>query len=505
MAPSLQRRRRPVPALIASVASLSGALSAGASPCQERYRDWVAEPSVFIRSDQPKNLQGLHVVCVWRAAQGEPLQVEAYMNAVRSEAPLRAELPPDAEMGWREFRRDLKTALGFRRKSNDWGFLHLKQPFGIFAEYGRRLSSPKEAEDAGLIFVIEGGQWFWPPLRIGYERRLPGTEFSLETLSVQPVIFRVKGFLQENECDEIVKLGKGRMVSSPVSLMDKDKGKEAKEFRTSTQARIARAESPMLRVIDDRISALTKIPVPHNEEVQILRYEKTQYYSGHLDNWDPSFYTLDGADFIEHGHNNRLITVFWYLTNVSEGGETYFARADGLPQPMDMYGCNHGGLKVKPVQGNVIFWYSLHPNGNTDPNGLHAACPVSTGEKWSANYWVWNKPRAGGKMPDAGIDLPDDDERAENELVEGEQAVVVFTNGHPKRSVFLFWQSTSGDGDKFMGEVQPGSRVSMNTSPGHVWFFKAGPDPTSKKLKKMVITKERKQEFVIRPQRRDEM
>merc|ERR1711976_317491 len=57
-----------------------------------------------------------------------------------------------------------------------------------------------------------------------------------------------------------------------------------------------------------------------------------------------------------------------------------------------MYSCEKG-LKVKPQQGTVIFWYSLHPNGNTDPNGLHAACPVEEGQKWSANYWVWNKPR----------------------------------------------------------------------------------------------------------------
>lgn len=90
---------------------------------------------------------------------------------------------------------------------------------------------------------------------------------------------------------------------------------------------------------------LTKVAVPHNEQVQILRYEKTQYYSAHLDNWDPAFYTTEGSEFIEHGHNNRLITVFWYLTNVSEGGETTFPRSDGLPQPPDMYKCDQG-LKV---------------------------------------------------------------------------------------------------------------------------------------------------------------
>lgn len=100
-----------------------------------------------------------------------------------------------------------------------------------------------------------------------------------------------------------------------------DKGKESKEFRTSTQARLDRTESLMLREIDERISRLTKVPAPHNEQVQILRYEKTQYYAAHLDNWDPAFYTTEGSEFIEHGHNNRLITVFWYLTDVSEGGD----------------------------------------------------------------------------------------------------------------------------------------------------------------------------------------
>jgi len=129
--------------------------------------------------------------------------------------------------------------------------------------------------------------------------------------------------------------------------------------------------------------------------------KKTQYYSAHLDNWDPSFYS-DSAWF-EHGHNNRYITVFWYLSNVEKGGQTIFPRAYGLPQPHDMWSCEKG-LKVNPEQGTVVFWYSLHPNGNTDPNGLHAACPVEAGHKWSANYWVWNKPKNLGPHPGAVFD-----------------------------------------------------------------------------------------------------
>jgi prolyl 4-hydroxylase len=231
----------------------------------------------------------------------------------------------------------------------------------------------------------------------------------LLTLSVAPVLFKVRGFLKEKECEEIINIGENRMEESPVSLMDKDKEKGAKEFRTSTQARISWAESDTLRRIDSRVAKLTKVPKTHNEEVQILRYKETQYYSAHLDNWDPTFYS-DSAWF-EYGHNNRFITVFWYLTDVDKGGETIFPRANGLPQPLDMWSCERG-LKVKPERGAVIFWYSLHPNGNTDPNGLHGACPVVEGHKWSANYWVWNKPRVATKPYD---DDDDTDSSKKNE------------------------------------------------------------------------------------------
>lgn len=398
------------------VSSLSAAET---SPCASRYGDWLGKKNTFIRRDQPKNLQGFHVVCLWEdeaASTEERLQLEAFPNGVETTKPLRKALPLSTLSGsWQNFRHELKSALGFKKRSNKWKRLDLKQPFGIFNTEGVRLGSAAEVSQSGLVLVIEGGQWYWPPVRKGFTRQV-GDGLELETLSVQPVVFRVRGFLREEEVEQVVALGQGHMKASPVSLMDKDKGKAAKEFRTSTQAQIHSVNSPTLQTIDQRISRLTRIPVAHNEAVQILRYEKTQYYAAHLDNWDPEFYS--DAAFVEYGHKNRLITVFWYLSNVTKGGETLFPRADGLPQPADMWSCKKG-LKVTPEVGSVIFWYSLHANGNTDPNGLHGACPVKTGEKWSANYWVWNKPLRGGDevMPDMGVDEPDDDQpRRSSEL-----------------------------------------------------------------------------------------
>eukprot|EP00929_Paragymnodinium_shiwhaense_P067379 TRINITY_DN33923_c0_g1_i1.p1 TRINITY_DN33923_c0_g1~~TRINITY_DN33923_c0_g1_i1.p1 ORF type:complete len:277 (+),score=30.32 TRINITY_DN33923_c0_g1_i1:106-936(+) len=248
---------------------------AGESPCADQYSRWISKPHDFPRTDQPKQMQGLHIACVWQDAEG--IQLEAYMNGVDRGSPRRANLPATALGSWKSFRHDLKEALGFKKRSNHWKHLHLKQPFGVFSALGHRLDSPDEAMKAQLLFIFEGGQWYWPPVKIGHVHELPGTNFKLETLSVQPVIFRVMGFLGDHECERIVDLGEPGMHESGVSLMDKDKGRAAKDFRTSTQSRPSKNSDPLFKALDDRVANLTRIPVSHNEEVQILRYFKTQY------------------------------------------------------------------------------------------------------------------------------------------------------------------------------------------------------------------------------------
>ena len=52
----------------------------------------------------------------------------------------------------------------------------------------------------------------------------------------------------------------------------------------------------------------------------------------------------------------------------------------------------HVGLRVRPVKGSVIIFYSLKPDGAMDELSIHGACPVLEGTKWAANKWVWNEP-----------------------------------------------------------------------------------------------------------------
>ena len=106
------------------------------------------------------------------------------------------------------------------------------------------------------------------------------------------------------------------------------------------------------------------------EDMQVVHYEKQQKYDAHHD-WGVSGYL-----------ESRFITVLLYLSNqVDEyaGGETAFPK-----------GGSGGGIKVRPVKGTAVIFYNLLEDGNGDDLALHAALPVTRGEKWLANFWIWD-------------------------------------------------------------------------------------------------------------------
>ena len=45
---------------------------------------------------------------------------------------------------------------------------------------------------------------------------------------------------------------------------------------------------------------------------------------------------------------------------------------------------------MTPKKGSAVLFYNLLPDGNGDDLALHAALPCNEGEKWLANFWVWD-------------------------------------------------------------------------------------------------------------------
>eukprot|EP00816_Leptocylindrus_hargravesii_P005610 CAMPEP_0196801952 /NCGR_PEP_ID=MMETSP1362-20130617/1713_1 /TAXON_ID=163516 /ORGANISM="Leptocylindrus danicus, Strain CCMP1856" /LENGTH=532 /DNA_ID=CAMNT_0042173143 /DNA_START=47 /DNA_END=1645 /DNA_ORIENTATION=- len=289
---------------------------------------------------------------------------------------------------------------------------------------------------AGMVLIFEGGVFLWPGVRVGFERvvnvtsriDVPASDLdrqnlfsdrdlmflqhrgddskakgstravTLKTLSLVPLVLSVEHFLGNDECDHIQKRALPSMRNSGVSHNDQDKGSPASKWRTSSSTFLQlRPNEQILHEIDRRVASLTRVPRDHQEQAQVLRYTHLQKYNSHHDYFDNNLYrTSDTTQrLIQGGRRNRLATVFWYLSDIKEGGggETIFPRVNYGPSPVDMADCSVG-LKVRPEKGKVIIFYSLLMNGDLNPYSLHGACPVldEQATKWAANKWIWNSP-----------------------------------------------------------------------------------------------------------------
>ncbi|KAK3126624.1 hypothetical protein QOZ80_7AG0559490 [Eleusine coracana subsp. coracana] len=210
----------------------------------------------------------------------------------------------------------------------------------------------------------------------------PFNSSRVKAVSWQPRIFVYEGFLSDAECDHLVRLGKKKVQRSMVA--DNESGKSVMSaVRTSSGMFLDKRQDAVISRIEERIAAWTFLPEENAENIQILRYEHGQKYEPHHD------YFHDKVNQALGGH--RYATVLMYLSTVEKGGETVFPNAKGWESQLkdDTFSeCAQKGLAVKPVKGDAVLFFSLHPNGVPDPLSLHGSCPVIKGEKWSAPKWI---------------------------------------------------------------------------------------------------------------------
>ena len=186
-------------------------------------------------------------------------------------------------------------------------------------------------------------------------------------------IITLDGFLTDEECDTLIRLGaeQGYERSEDADdnpQMDGTFGGKKSDGRTSTNAWCVDAcynHSVTQRVIE-KIENLTGVPDINSEYLQLLRYEPGQFYERH-------------HDYIPRDKKRpvgvRMLTVFLYLNDVEEGGATYFNDLD---------------ITVPPKKGRALIWPSVI---NDDPNEQenstnHEALAVVKGEKYGANAWL---------------------------------------------------------------------------------------------------------------------
>ena len=86
---------------------------------------------------------------------------------------------------------------------------------------------------------------------------------------------------------------------------------------------------------------------------------------------------------VEGGGPCRYVTLLLYLNEPTAGGQTAFPKATDPATGKQ-------GLAIHPGKGSAVLFYNLLPDGNADSETLHAALPVIEGDKWLANFWIWD-------------------------------------------------------------------------------------------------------------------
>ena len=186
-----------------------------------------------------------------------------------------------------------------------------------------------------------------------------------EHLCTSPVqLLRIDNFLSHAECQHLITLSKSRLRPSTIAAKSGYEG-----YRTSSTCDLPYLNDDTAERIDQRIVDTVGQKVGTNEVIQAQHYAVGQQFKAHTDYFQPGAKEYD--DFCQV-MGQRTWTVMVYLNDECQGGETEFVRL---------------GLKIKPKTGTALAWNNLLPNGAVNPDTLHHAHPVRSGEKVVITKW----------------------------------------------------------------------------------------------------------------------
>jgi len=185
--------------------------------------------------------------------------------------------------------------------------------------------------------------------------------YNVSFLSRDPWVVMFPDFLKGNESDHLISLCGDTFVRSEAGI------NTISSARTSSQCWCMTPnceDDYILKNIEKRVSNIVDLPVKNSEFFQILKYTENQYYQRHHDQ-NCHHDSIQGA---------RTLTFFIYLSDVEEGGETYFDQLNIL---------------VKPKKNTAILWNSIKDNeyGVNEHKTSHEAKKVIKGTKYAANLW----------------------------------------------------------------------------------------------------------------------
>ncbi len=173
----------------------------------------------------------------------------------------------------------------------------------------------------------------------------------------------LNNFITADDCIHLIELAKDNMHRSRV-ISD---GKEGlNPDRTSYSYYLPKSGDNIIKNIEKKVAELTKTNINKIEALQVVRYQEGQEFKAHYD-WFTPDYTP------QLNHNQRQYTIFVYLNDDFDEGETEFSKIN---------------KKIKPKKGDAAFWENCSDHTTCFNEALHQGKPPKNGIKYGLNIWV---------------------------------------------------------------------------------------------------------------------
>ena len=220
-------------------------------------------------------------------------------------------------------------------------------------------------ENPGRAFSAEQCARLRAQIRIDELLQLP----PVRMVSNSPRIALMEGFLAPGACNWLIARAQPHLQRAKV--YDPSTGAEASSIRTNTEFHIGTFESDLIvMLLQQRIAALTGVPLPGMEACTILHYAPGEEFKRHYDWFDIS--TAENARIVA-AEGQRVMTFLIYLNDGYNGGETEFP---------------HLGQRFRGRKGDALMFWNINPDFSPDTQTLHAGLPPITGEKWLFSQWI---------------------------------------------------------------------------------------------------------------------
>lgn len=170
----------------------------------------------------------------------------------------------------------------------------------------------------------------------------------------------IDDFISEKECAKIIDFCEENNLFQQSKISNSSSGTKVSAYRTSSSAMIegTHQTTPIISDLKEKIATLLKCDINKIEELQGVRYYKSEGYRPHF----------DASVLVK-----RKMTCLLYLNEGFLGGETYFPEL---------------GFGVTPKIGRLLIFQNLNENDKVITQSFHQGSPILNGVKYACNIWI---------------------------------------------------------------------------------------------------------------------